>query len=173
MISNLISFFISQQLQHEPIYEALALQEGVYLPTGESRDELEGVRVSEVMLGDVEALPLDADLPRAKSTFEAHACHSWPVGDRNRVAAMISSHEIESAAQGTTTLKDVVGNGRDYPFIHADHPVSYALERMGGNGVDVIPVVSRANIHEMFGIVRLSDILAKYGVDGVPGFGAR
>jgi CIC family chloride channel protein len=34
MISNLISFFISQQLQREPIYEALALQEGVYLPTG-------------------------------------------------------------------------------------------------------------------------------------------
>ncbi|MBV8833694.1 MAG: chloride channel protein, partial [Acidobacteriaceae bacterium] len=32
MISNLISFFISQQLQHEPIYEALALQEGVFLP---------------------------------------------------------------------------------------------------------------------------------------------
>ncbi len=49
MISNLISFFISQQLQREPIYEALALQEGVYLPTGESRDELAGIRVSEVM----------------------------------------------------------------------------------------------------------------------------
>ena len=32
MISNLISFIISQKLQPEPIYEALALQEGVYLP---------------------------------------------------------------------------------------------------------------------------------------------
>ena len=42
MISNLISFFISRQLQPEPIYEALALQEGVYLPTGESREELAG-----------------------------------------------------------------------------------------------------------------------------------
>ena len=31
MISNLISFFISYRLQREPIYEALALQEGVYL----------------------------------------------------------------------------------------------------------------------------------------------
>ena len=41
MISNLISFFISRQLQPEPIYEALALQEGVYLPTAESREELD------------------------------------------------------------------------------------------------------------------------------------
>ena len=46
MISNLISFIISRQLQPEPIYEALALQEGVYLPTGESREELTGEVVS-------------------------------------------------------------------------------------------------------------------------------
>ena len=39
MISNMISFFISRQLQPEPIYEALALQEGVYLPTAESRED--------------------------------------------------------------------------------------------------------------------------------------
>ena len=37
MISNMISFFISRTLQPEPIYEALALQEGVYLPTAEDR----------------------------------------------------------------------------------------------------------------------------------------
>ena len=32
MIANMISYFISSVLQHEPIYEALALQEGVRLP---------------------------------------------------------------------------------------------------------------------------------------------
>ncbi len=45
MISNMISFFISRQLQPEPIYEALALQEGVYLPTAESRETLTGAAV--------------------------------------------------------------------------------------------------------------------------------
>ena len=49
MISNLISFFISRRLQPEPIYEALALQEGVYLPTGESQDDLQGIRVGEIL----------------------------------------------------------------------------------------------------------------------------
>ena len=33
MISNLIAFFISQRFQREPIYEALAHQDGVHLPT--------------------------------------------------------------------------------------------------------------------------------------------
>ena len=37
MISNLIAFFISQRLQKEPIYEALAHQDGVHLPTAHSR----------------------------------------------------------------------------------------------------------------------------------------
>src|SRR5579871_2532778 len=36
MISNLIAFFISQRLQPEPIYEALAQQEGVHLPNAHS-----------------------------------------------------------------------------------------------------------------------------------------
>src|SRR5690349_22116912 len=74
MISNLISFFISQQLQREPIYEALALQEGVYLPTAESREELAGVRVGQVMHADVEPLPPETDLRTALQRFEAEEC---------------------------------------------------------------------------------------------------
>ncbi len=37
MISNLVSFFIASRLQHEPIYEALAVQDGIHLPSAESR----------------------------------------------------------------------------------------------------------------------------------------
>src|SRR5206468_3329399 len=49
MISNLVSFFVSQMLQHEPIYEALAHQEGVFLPTSEGRED--AVSVSTVLQG--------------------------------------------------------------------------------------------------------------------------
>src|SRR5690349_10895632 len=49
MISNLISYFVSSQLQKEAIYEALQHQDGVYLPAGASAREAllhvgEGVR---------------------------------------------------------------------------------------------------------------------------------
>lgn len=33
MLSNLLSFFVSQRLQHEPVYEALLLQDNVHLPS--------------------------------------------------------------------------------------------------------------------------------------------
>jgi chloride channel protein, CIC family len=164
MISNLISFFISQQLQREPIYEALALQEGVYLPTAESREELAGIRVSEVMHSGVEPLSADADLESAKRRLEQEKCNSWPVGDHNYLRGVISDQQIETTTH--STVFDVVKNNSDYPYVHADHPLSYALERMRGNSVDVVPVVSRADIHKMYGVVTLADILATYGVAG-------
>src|ERR1700693_2051142 len=39
MISNLVSFFISSRLQPQPIYEVLAFQDGIHLPTAESRSQ--------------------------------------------------------------------------------------------------------------------------------------
>jgi CIC family chloride channel protein len=169
MISNLISFFISQQLQHEPIYEALALQEGVYLPTGESRDELTGIRVSQVMHPDAQPIPSEADLDTVKARLVKENCNSWPVGERNGIQGVVSLHQIEGAENKPSTLKDLLSANGNYPFVHPDHPLSYALERMGHSGVDVLPVVSRANIRQMYGIVMLGDVLSGYGVSSSRG----
>ncbi|MGA8027992.1 MAG: chloride channel protein [Bryobacteraceae bacterium] len=168
MISNLISFFISQQLQHEPIYEALALQEGVYLPTGESRDELAGIRASEVMQSGVDPLPMDATVDAAKARFREEKCTSWPVGEDGQLRGVISSHQIDTSDPAPSTIRDLIKNNGRYPYVHADHPLSYALEQMRNNGVDVVPVVSRANIREMKGVVTLSGILSTYGLGGEP-----
>lgn len=166
MISNLISFFISQQLQREPIYEALALQEGVYLPTGESREELAGIRVNEVMQPSVEALTMDASIETAKARFKQEKVTSWPVADDSRLRGVISNHRIETANPPPNIVRDVVREDWRYPYVHIDHPLSYALEQMRDGSVDVVPVVSRANIHEMRGIVTLRGILSTYGIEG-------
>ena len=179
MISNLISFFISRQLQPEPIYEALALQEGVYLPTGESREELYGARVNEVMsvLSDeTPLLPIDSDLEAARRFLDGRQCNSWPVGDRNVVVGVVNRRDMETAESkkktyhdlidesNSMTLRDVIDSAAQYPYVHTDHPVSYALERMREGGVDVLPVVSRASIHEICGVIGLREILEAYGV---------
>jgi CBS domain-containing protein len=63
-----------------------------------------------------------------------------------------------------STVGEVVRAANQYAYVHPDHPLSFALERMGTASVDVLPVVSRANIREMQGIVSLADVLAAYGV---------
>jgi CIC family chloride channel protein len=39
-----------------------------------------------------------------------------------------------------------------------------ALDRMGASQLDLLPVVSRANVHHLQGVVTLQDVLAVYGV---------
>src|ERR1019366_7444440 len=110
MISNLISFFISRRLQPEPIYEALALQEGVYLPTGESREELSGDRVDEIMKPLSDDVPLMAttwDLAAARAFLDRKQCNSWPAGDRNLVVAVINRRDLDDAPPESKNLREL------------------------------------------------------------------
>ena len=60
-------------------------------------------------------------------------------------------------------LRELV-NAPDFPHVHADHPLHVALECMGAAKLDVLPVVSRANVHHVMGVVVLRDVLNSYGV---------
>jgi CBS domain-containing protein len=51
-----------------------------------------------------------------------------------------------------------------FPHVHGDHTLDQALERMGAARLDVLPVVSRADIHKLEGIITLGDVLVAYGV---------
>jgi CIC family chloride channel protein len=165
MISNLISFFISRTLQPEPIYEALALQEGVFLPSvEESRGEFAGIRVSDVADREAQLLPSEADLEQAKAFLAEKACHSWPVGEDHLVRGVIAVQQLETAPAETKSLRDLVPRDSDFPHVHMDHAASQVLERMRGRGVDSMPVVSRADIHQLLGVVTLSGILQAYGI---------
>ncbi len=60
-------------------------------------------------------------------------------------------------------------NALDFPHVHADQGLDLALERMGTNQIEMLPVVSRADVHKLEGIVTLRDVLDSYGVDRVDG----
>jgi CIC family chloride channel protein len=164
MISNLISFFISWKLQPEPIYEALALQEGVYLPTGESREDLERVRVDAVMGSIIEPFPPDMNVRTAKRRLAEMQRNSWPVAAGNRLLGVLTTRRLDEIADHDTSLRNALPD-EPYSYVYSDHALSSALERMGSAGADVLPVVSRADRRELKGIVTLSGVLSAFGVD--------
>ncbi len=73
-------------------------------------------------------------------------------------------HQIETAPSSATSVGDLIASGSQFPHVHMDHAASQVLERMRGEGVDTMPVVSRADIHELVGIVTLTRVLAAYGI---------
>jgi len=165
MISNLISFFISYRLQREPIYEALALQEGVYLPTGESKRELEEIRVGHVMQSAATPLPPEMSVANARRRLEEMNRNTWLVGQLNRLYGIVTLRQLQEVANpASTLLNQVVSPESRFQYVHSDHPISLALERMGASGADALPVVSRANRRRVEGVIILADILGAYGV---------
>jgi len=168
MISNLISFFISFRLQREPIYESLAIQDGIHLPSGEARLRNGQRLVAQAMRPST--LELQSDMTVGEAFERAHDTefHAWPVTDDRGVVGVMSRERLEEAmAKGekTRALRDLI-DVVFFPHVHADQPLHLALERMGAAKLDVLPVVSRANIHHMIGVIVLPSILDFYGLGG-------
>ena len=172
MIANLIAFFISYKLQRDPIYEALAQQDGVHLPTSRSRAKPLRFQVAQAMREPPGLLSPDMEVAEAAAEVRRYAMDTLPVVDDHRLWGMIAKWELESAiAQGGADkrlselfLTRTTGSAGEFPHVHPDHGVELALERMGATGYNVLPVVSRADVRRLLGVVALDDILDVYGL---------
>lgn len=51
-----------------------------------------------------------------------------------------------------------------FPHVHPDQGLDLALERMGANQIEILPVVNRGDVRKLEGIVTLRDVLTAYGV---------
>lgn len=175
MISNLISFYISYRLQKEPIYEALQHQDGLHLPSG--------LRYRQGLLIVRDAAEAPQHLLSITDRVEdALKCldtdhNAWPVMDGGRLAGMITLAQVEqeiATGQGGRVLGELLPvdvpapllTSENFPHLHMDHPLDIALRRMAQSKLNLLPVVGRADIRDLKGVVSLSDILQAYGVTG-------
>jgi CIC family chloride channel protein len=166
MISNLVSLFISSRLQRKPIYEVLAEQDGIHLPSAALRAPDDQRRVIRAMRPVAESLDATLTVDEAVARVHSSALRSWPVVANGRLAGMVSLAMLRKALEDGKPAKTLgaLADSADFPHLHADHPLSLALERMGATHLDVLPVVNRADVHKLEGIVTLEDVLEVYGV---------
>jgi chloride channel protein, CIC family len=175
MIANLISFYISYRLQKEPIYEALQHQDGLHLPSGlRYRQGLLIVRDAAVAAQHM--LTRTDRVEDALKVLDADR-NAWPVMDGGRLAGMIAFGQVEkeiAEGRGDRVLGELLPvdvpnpllTSESFPHLHMDHPLDIALRRMAHSKLNVLPVVGRADIRDLKGVVSLQDILQAYGVAG-------
>jgi chloride channel protein, CIC family len=165
MISNLISLFISSQLQRQPIYEALAVQDRIHLPSAESRHRGLQKRIMQIMRPPTTPLPAEITVGEALEQISSSGSRTWLVADGRGLVGVINilTLQREAAAGADKKLTDLV-NEPNFSHVHSDQGLDLALERMGANQLDILPVVSRADVHKLEGIVTLRDVLDSYGV---------
>ena len=170
MIANLVSLFIASQLQHEPIYEGLAMQDGIHLPSPETRQRYGQRQVIKVMQTATESLPAEITVREARERVRSSKFRTWLVTDRRGVIGVINFATLEqelALGQDKEGADKKVGELVDamvFPHVHPDQGLDLALERMGANQIEILPVVNRADVHKLEGMVTLRDVLDAYGV---------
>jgi CIC family chloride channel protein len=165
MIANLVSLFIASRLQSTPIYEALAEQDGIHLPTAASRNRSSERQVARIMRPSTQSLPAETTAREALAEFRTAKFNTWLVTDNSKIIGVINLPDLEkaNAISREQKLRDLI-DPLDFPHLHPDHSLDQALHRMGANHLDILPVVNRADIHKLEGIVTLQDVLDAYGV---------
>ena len=167
MIANLISLFIASRFQHEPIYEALAIQDGIHLPSAESRQRLGQRQILTVMQTMAEDfVPIETKVREAVEKVRSSKHQTLLVTDRRGVVGVLAQSALEQdlLENADKEIGELV-DPMDFPHVHSDQGLDLALERMGKHQLELLPVVNRANAHQLEGIVTLRDVLKAYGVN--------
>jgi CIC family chloride channel protein len=166
MISNLLSFFIATRLQRKPIYEELALQDGIHLPGEEPSSSAGQMEVAALLRPAPESLAREISVREALQKMLVGKIRTALVMSGSGVEGIVSLEMLRSASEKDPSQKlvEILAN-KDFPHVHRDHTLAQALDRMGSARMDLLPVVSRANIRVLEGIVTLRDVLNRYGVN--------
>jgi len=163
MVANLVAYFISRTYQKVPLFDLLARQDGFVLPSIEEQREQVPLTVEVAMKtdGSVVALPdeLAGDLARrAEEQKDAlilvrMSPGQWLLLDRDELRRL--------AADGAMTTKAAEAKPRGpLPILFRDQSLEDALHAVGD--WPAVPVVSRADLSKLEGIVTLADILRAF-----------
>lgn len=166
MISNLISYFVASQLQPDSIYEELARQDGIHLPGARGRSTLSQAPVASVLRPGKDVIRANATAEEAVSRAHETEFGAWLVMDDQGLIGVVTVERLEqeSADNRKKPLAEFADELK-FPHVHLDHPLYMALERMGKEKLQILPVVSRVNVRQMLGVVTLPDVLNSYGLE--------
>jgi CIC family chloride channel protein len=165
MISNLLSFFISARLQRKPIYEELAIQDGIHLPGEELPSRAGQIRVAALLRPEPASFVPDLSAREALEKLNLQGIRTMLVKSDIGLEGAVNAEMLRSALENNAAAKlsDILPQ-YEFPHVHSDHTIAQALDRMAAARMDLLPVVSRANARILEGIVTLRDVLDRYGI---------
>jgi CIC family chloride channel protein len=167
IVANTIAYAIARGLQPTAIFDVLTRQDGLELPSMEEQREEGVLRVEDAMRppdGAVmdagesldHALQHAARNPDATLLVRLHPA-AWSTLSRQELKALVEE------GQGNRTLGSVLA-GRPMAFLHPDHPLYAALRYT--DRWPLVPVVSRADLSQLMGVISQDDVVRCYGESG-------
>jgi chloride channel protein, CIC family len=165
ILANAFAYVISRSLQETPIFDLLTRQDGLDLPSLEEQREENVLRVEDAM-----KLPTAPVLDSTDTVEEAHQV----IQQSSASVFLVRLSPTGWTSVDQDLLKRFAGEGKaemtlgsllskqPLPYLHPDHPLDMALRYVYKTAV--IPVVSRADLRKLEGVISAEDVQAKYRV---------
>jgi chloride channel protein, CIC family len=164
IVANTFSYLISRSLQTIPIFDMLTRQDGLILPSLEEDREETILRVEDAML------PVPATILNAQDYVDANARRIQDSTDASFLVRLhpsgwnaITRDQLQRLFQegkGELTLASVLPP-QSLPSLYPDLPLDSALRYV--NDYLLVPVVNRANFHQLEGVISRDSVFKKYG----------
>src|SRR5579864_8525352 len=168
IVANTIAYVISRSLQPIPILDLLTRQDGLVLPSLEEQRDEQILRVEDAMQ------PVPATVLEGSDALEQAAARvagqpeklflvrmdpsGWSTLPRDLLDRMIKE------GKGSLTLASVLPTTR-LAYLYPDLPLDAALRCVTQS--ELIPVVNRADLRELEGVVTRDDVLTRYQADTI------
>jgi chloride channel protein, CIC family len=162
MIANTIAYLVSRHYQRDAIFDVLAHQDGVRLPSMEQQREAAVNRVEEAMR-EVPASVMTGSATVADALARRNGTLPLLVSPRPGTWTLLPVEDVERlAAEGKETLAlgSILGLVPPMPTLYPDQSLDVALRSIGNYAY--LPVVHRANADRLVGIIGLDEILSAY-----------
>jgi chloride channel protein, CIC family len=163
MITNLVAYLISRTYQKVPLFDLLARQDGMILPSIEEQREQMPLTVEVAMKTDGAVVALLDELARDLAR-RTEAKKDAPILVRTNPGQwmLLDREEIRRlAADDAMNTKAVEAKPKGpLPVLFRDQSLEDALHAVGD--WPAVPVVSRADLSKLEGIVTLADILRAF-----------
>jgi CIC family chloride channel protein len=165
ILANTFAYLISRTLEPTAIFDMLARQDGLDLPSMEEQREETVLRVEDAMQpSDAPILASDETVGDALQQVEQSAAKlflvrfspsGWASVTRDLLKRLASEGKLEM------TLGSALPTGR-LPYLHPDLPLEMALRYV--YQVPLVPVVNRADFRKLEGVISSEAVLNKYRV---------
>lgn len=163
MISNTIAYLISRRFQRHAIFDVLAEQDGLALPSMEQLRESAVPHVEDAMepaTGVLDPLvTVDAALLRASGESREFFLMN-PQDGRWVHVAVADLQDLQREGKGMLTVDSAARMAAALPVLYPDQPLDTALRLIADH--PVLPIVHRADPRQLVGMISLAHILASY-----------
>ncbi len=163
MVANTFAYVISRGLMPTPIFDVLSRQDGIELPSMEEQREESILRVEDAMQPPSDPiLNPDDTVEKAERLAEQASREVLLVRLRPSGWSTASKTELKkliAANKGTQAIESVLACD-PIPSLHPDLPLDTALRYV--DRWPVVPVVNRADLSELEGLITERDVLERY-----------